>query len=197
MKRTLLAASLVALTTLAGCGDAGGAATAGAPPTSAGAGSATPAGAAPTTPAAPVTVAPVGAPAPGVPALTGTPTDLSKPVQAQAGSGQPPAGLVLQDLVVGAGPPATLADTVGVRYTGTVFADGTLFDSSWSQGDAPVSFPLSNVVPGFAQGIEGMQAGGRRVLVIPPDLAYGDDSPTETIPPGSTLVFVVDLVGIG
>lgn len=178
MKRILLAASVVALATLAGCGNAP------AP---------TPAASAPT-PSAPSAAAPASAG--GVPALTGTPTDLTAPTQAQAGAGQPPAELQLQDVVMGKGPAATPADTVKVRYTGTLYTTGSVFDSSWSDGDTPVSFPLSGVVPGFAQGIEGMQPGGRRVIVIPPSLGYGART-NGPIPGGSTLVFVVDLVSIG
>ncbi|MDN5749692.1 MAG: FKBP-type peptidyl-prolyl cis-trans isomerase, partial [Pseudonocardia sp.] len=65
----------------------------------------------------------------------------------------------------------------------------------WDAGDAPVQFPLSGVVPGFSQGIEGMAVGGRRVIVMPPELAYGDNPPPG-LPADATLVFVVDLVGI-
>jgi peptidylprolyl isomerase len=136
-----------------------------------------------------------GATVPGVPALTGTPTDVTKASQAKAGSGQPPTKLVTQDIVVGKGAPATLANTVDVRYSGTLYSDGKLFDSSWSHGNDPVSFPLDGVVPGFAQGIAGMQPGGRRVIVIPPALGYGSND-SGPIPGGSTLVFVVDLVGV-
>lgn len=132
---------------------------------------------------------------PGVPPLTGAPADLTVPTQATAGTGQPPAQLVTQDVVVGSGTAAVAADTVDVRYTGTLYADGTLFDSSWKRGDEPISFPLSGVVPGFAQGIEGMAPGGRRVIVIPPDLGYGPDG-QGPIPANSTLVFVVDLVAV-
>lgn len=187
MKRTLLAACIVTLTAVAGCGSD----------------AATPPPATPTPGAATSAPAPAAAPAagpgesvPGVPALLGTPTDLSAPVQAQAGEGAPPTQLVTQDLVVGSGPAATLDSTVAVRYTGTLYADGSLFDSSWSRGDEPISFPLDGVVPGFAQGIEGMQVGGRRVMVIPAELGYGN-RPTGSIPAGSTLVFVVDVVAVG
>jgi peptidylprolyl isomerase len=183
MNRSLLrvAVATVAVTALAGCGS--GAAPA-APPLP-------PAAAQPT--AAPA--APAPAPAPGVPALTGNPTDLTAQSQAQAGTGQPPTKLVTQDIVVGTGKKAVPADTVDVQYSGTLYSDGTLFDSSWKDGGQPVSFPLDGVVPGFAQGIEGMQVGGRRVMVIPPDLGYGNRA-NGPIPAGSTLVFVVDLVGI-
>lgn len=190
MKRTLPAASVVlaVVLTVAGCG--------GDPEPTGDAPAPAPTSAAPSTAApAPVEPAAPGEPAPGVPALTGSPTDLTAPTQAEAGSGQPPTELVTQDVVVGDGPAATLDDTVAVRYTGTLYSDGTVFDSSWSRGDAPITFPLNGVVPGFAQGIEGMQVGGRRVIVMPPELAYGDNPPPG-IPPGATLVFVVDLVAI-
>ncbi|MEN3270106.1 FKBP-type peptidyl-prolyl cis-trans isomerase [Pseudonocardia sp.] len=183
MKRSLAAVAVaVAMTTMAGCGS-------GAAPTTAPSAAAT----------KPSSVAPSGAAAPagqvpGVPPLTGNPTDLTAPSQAKAGTGQPPTKLVTQDIVVGSGPAATPADTVDVQYTGTLYSNGTLFDSSWQRG-APASFPLNGVVPGFAQGIEGMQVGGRRVIVIPPGLGYGARA-NGPIPGGSTLVFVVDLVRI-
>jgi peptidylprolyl isomerase len=182
MRRSLVIAGAVALSTLAGCGSS-------TPPAG------TPAPAESSAAEAP---APSSSPIPsvaGVPALTGNPTDVTKQSSAKAGTGQPPAKLVTQDVVVGKGQAAKLTNTVDVRYTGTLYSNGTEFDSSWSRGEAPTSFPLSGVVPGFAQGIAGMQPGGRRVIVIPPDQGYGntDNGP---IPAGSTLVFVVDLVGI-
>jgi peptidylprolyl isomerase len=184
MKRSLLAAALVVTAAVAGCGSAPQPAAA--PPVS-------PATTRPAL-AAPV-IAPVGAPQPGIPALTGEPTDLTAPVAAGPGTADPPAGLLAQDLVVGTGPAAALSNTVDVRYTGTLYTDGTQFDSSWSRGDEPIQFPLDGVVPGFAQGIEGMQAGGRRVIVIPPALGYGSRT-SGPIPGNSTLVFVVDLVSL-
>lgn len=135
-----------------------------------------------------------GAPG-GIPELSGDPADLTAPTQAAAGTGSPPTELLTEDVVVGAGPPATAADTVDVRYTGTLYSDGSVFDSSWEAGDAPVNFPLDQVVPGFTQGIEGMAPGGRRVIVMPPELAYGAAA-RPGLPANSTLVFVVDLVGI-
>jgi hypothetical protein len=187
----VLAAALAAAAVLSGCG-------AGAQPASAPA-SAAPSAAPSSAPVAasiaPPVIAPVGPPAPGVPALSGDPTNLKAPVQAAAGTADPPAGLLAQDLVVGSGPAATASNTVDVRYSGTLYTDGSPFDSSWSRGDQPVQFPLDGVVKGFAQGIEGMQAGGRRVIVIPPALGYGSRS-TGPIPGNSTLVFVVDLVSI-
>jgi hypothetical protein len=187
----VLAAALAAAAVLAGCGT--GAQPASAPASAAP--SAAPSSAPVAASIAPPVIAPVGPPAPGVPALTGDPTDLKAPVQAAAGTADPPAGLLAQDLVVGSGPAATASNTVDVRYSGTLYTDGSPFDSSWSRGDQPVQFPLDGVVKGFAQGIEGMQAGGRRVIVIPPALGYGSRS-TGPIPGNSTLVFVVDLVSI-
>lgn len=146
---------------------------------------ATKAGCAPSTAAAPA----------GVPALTGTPTDTSVQAIVSAGTGTPPTSVVTQDVVTCSGSTATAQATVAVRYTGALYTNGTVFDASWSKGSAPVTFPLGKVVPGFAQGIVGMHAGDRRVIVIPPALGYGD-TPHAPIPGGSTLVFVVDLVSI-
>jgi peptidylprolyl isomerase len=130
----------------------------------------------------------------GIPPLGGNATDLKTAPEIPASTGQPPTQLLTQNIVVGTGPTARPTDTVNVRYVGALY-DGTPFDSSWSRGDTPISFPLNQVVPGFAQGIEGMAPGGRRVIVIPPALGYGDQT-QGPIPGGSTLVFVVDLVGI-
>lgn len=188
MRRLLVIASVGALSALAGCGSStppASPAPASAPPPAASSAADTPTAAATPLPAVP-----------GVPALTGNPTDVTKASQAKAGAGQPPSKLVTQDVVVGKGNPAVLTDTVNVRYTGTLYSDGTQFDSSWSAGNEPVSFPLNQVVPGFAQGITGMQPGGRRVMVIPPDLGYGGQA-NGPIPANSTLVFVVDLVSVG
>jgi peptidylprolyl isomerase len=182
MNRSLLVAVLVGVAAVAGCGS----------PTTPEAPAPASTAAGPAAPSAPAASAP--APAPGVPPLTGDPTDLTAPTQAEAGPGRPPAKLVTQDVVQGSGPAATAADTVDVQYTGTLWSDGSVFDSSWSGGQ-PATFPLNRVARGFAQGIEGMQVGGRRVIVIPPDLGYGDRG-AGPIPGGSTLVFVVDLVGI-
>ena len=74
---------------------------------------------------------------------------------------------------------------------------GKEFDSSWSRGAQPATFPLNQVIPGWTQGLTGMKIGGRRLLVIPASLAYGDQSPTPAIQNGETLVFVVDVMSIG
>ncbi len=131
----------------------------------------------------------------GIPALTGDPTDTSTEATISAGGGTPPDGLRTVDIVAGTGATAAQSSTVDVRYTGALYSDGTVFDASWKGGDEPISFPLSGVVPGFAQGIVGMQEGGRREIVIPPALGYGAAG-NGPVPGGATIVFVVDLVTV-
>jgi hypothetical protein len=94
----------------------------------------------------------------GIPPLGGNATDLKTAPEIPASTGQPPTQLLTQNIVVGTGPTARPTDTVNVRYVGALY-DGTPFDSSWSRGDTPISFPLNQVVPGFAQGIDGMAPG--------------------------------------
>lgn len=109
---------------------------------------------------------------------------------AQSAAGQASA----QDTVAGTGEAAKAGDTVSVNYTGKL-ADGTVFDSS--EGKEPITFTLGSgeIIPGFEQGIIGMQVGGKRVLTIPPSLAYGPDD-YGPIPGNSTLTFEVELVSI-
>lgn len=140
-----------------------------------------------------------GASSGAVPAATiaGVTENLDeKPVL--AGSDEtPPTELVTEDIVVGDGAEAKEGDTVSVQYVGALFDNGTEFDASW-QGDGPgqaFEFTLGGgqVIPGWDEGVAGMKVGGRRVLVIPPDLGYGAQGSPPTIPGGATLVFVVDL----
>lgn len=100
------------------------------------------------------------------------------------------------DEVIGTGATAKVDDTITVKYTGTL-TDGTVFDSTAKQGGTPATFPLSKgqLIDGWVQGIPGMKIGGKRKLVIPPSLGYGSRS-AGTIPPNSTLVFEIELVGI-
>ena len=107
-----------------------------------------------------------------------------------------PATLDLEDLVVGTGREATTSHTVEVHYAGVHVTNGTEFDSSWSRRGRPTSFPLSGVIAGFRDGIAGMREGGRRVLVVPPDMGYGTRGAPPAIGPNETLVFVVDLVRV-
>jgi len=111
--------------------------------------------------------------------------------------GPPPADLVINDLTVGDGPEATPGQAVTVHYVGVSYATGEEFDSSWSRND-PFRFPLGGgrVIAGWDKGVAGMKVGGRRQLVIPPHLAYGDRGAGAAIKPGETLIFVVDLLGV-
>jgi len=105
-------------------------------------------------------------------------------------------GLVITDLRVGTGTPAATRDIVIVNYAGTL-TDGTKFDSSYDRGE-PFGFELGagKVIQGWDLGLMGMKEGGKRHLVIPAALAYGDRSPSKLIPPNSTLVFDVELVRV-
>lgn len=106
----------------------------------------------------------------------------------------PGAGLIAQDIVVGTGATAVAGDTLVVNYVGQL-EDGTTFDST--QGRQPFTFVLGTggVIAGWEQGLVGMQAGGRRLLIIPAYLGYGA-SGYGPIPPNATLIFEVELVGI-
>jgi peptidylprolyl isomerase len=127
-----------------------------------------------------------------MPDVTANATDLSKQPKAGKGTGAGPATVQTKDLVVGKGTVAKLSDTVTVHYVGSLYSDGSVFDSSWEHGGKPIAFPLNRVVPGFAQGIEGMKIGGRRIIVIPAALGYGPQA-QPGIPANSVLVFIVDL----
>jgi peptidylprolyl isomerase len=109
--------------------------------------------------------------------------------------GEAPADLQVTDIWEGDGPEATAGDTVQVHYVGVAFSTGEEFDSSWNRGD-PLQFRLGigQVISGWDQGVQGMRVGGRRQLVIPPHLAYGDRGAPGAIAPNETLIFVCDLV---
>ena len=101
-------------------------------------------------------------------------------------------GLQIIDIEVGAGDAAKAGDTVTVHYTGWL-TDGTKFDSSLDRGE-PVSFSLEGVIQGWQEGIPGMQVGGKRRLIIPPELGYGEAGFAPLIPPNAELIFDVELV---
>ena len=103
-------------------------------------------------------------------------------------------GLVYQESVAGTGARPKVSDRVKVHYHGTL-TDGTVFDSSVERGE-PLVFGMTQVITGWTEGLQLMKVGGKAQLVIPADLAYGDRSPSPKIPPGSTLVFEVELLGI-
>ncbi|MFM9136461.1 MAG: FKBP-type peptidyl-prolyl cis-trans isomerase [bacterium] len=116
------------------------------------------------------------------------------PLVGVSGSAQPAAALVTLDVVEGSGDPVQPGATVTVDYCGVGLATRAMFDSSWTRG-TPATFPLDGVIPGWTQGIPGMKPGGRRLLIIPGDLAYGPNPPPQSgIEPDETLVFVVDLI---
>jgi FKBP-type peptidyl-prolyl cis-trans isomerase len=138
---------------------------------------------------------------------------LAGPVLAQAPKDQPkekaamekpaegkevvtPSGLKYTDIKVGEGEEAKPGQAVTVHYTGRL-TDGTKFDSSLDRKQ-PFSFKLGagQVIQGWDQGVAGMKVGGKRKLTIPPGLGYGSQSVGGVIPPNSTLVFDVELLGV-
>jgi peptidylprolyl isomerase len=111
--------------------------------------------------------------------------------------GDPPADLEITDLLVGDGDEAVAGRTVTVHYVGVSFSSGEEFDASWNRG-TPFRFGLGagQVITGWDRGVQGMRVGGRRRLVIPAHLGYGDRGAGGVIAPGETLIFVVDLLGV-
>lgn len=105
--------------------------------------------------------------------------------------------LGIKDLVEGTGEPVVVGDTVVVHYTGTLM-DGTEFDSSYNRGK-PATFPLGigYLIEGWEQGIPGMKVGGKRLLTVPADMAYGSAGmPDANIPPDAALYFEIELIEI-
>jgi peptidylprolyl isomerase len=111
--------------------------------------------------------------------------------------GPPPADLEITDLTEGSGAEAAAGNTVSVHYVGVAHSTGEEFDASYNRG-APLDFRLGvgQVISGWDQGVQGMKVGGRRKLVIPPHLGYGDRGAGGVIKPGETLIFVVDLLDV-
>jgi peptidylprolyl isomerase len=110
---------------------------------------------------------------------------------------EPPADLVITDVTQGDGAEATSGSTVSVHYVGVAHSTGEEFDASYNRG-TPLQFRIGvgQVIQGWDQGVEGMKVGGRRQLVIPPHLGYGDRGAGGVIKPGETLIFVVDLIAV-
>ena len=109
-------------------------------------------------------------------------------------------GLKIIDTKVGTGPDAKPGQTVSVHYTGwldNAGAKGAKFDSSLDRGE-PFEFPLGagQVIRGWDEGVAGMKVGGKRTLIIPPDLGYGANGAGGVIPPNATLIFDVELLGV-
>jgi peptidylprolyl isomerase len=151
------------------------------------------------TPAATSTPADTATPAstPSSPGKVSVSGPLGKKPKITVTAGSAPTKLVIKDIKTGHGKAAKAGDTVSVQYAGDLFDGGQQFDASWDRGQ-PFSFPLGQgqVIPGWDQGVAGMKVGGRRLLIIPPDLGYGA-SGSGPIPPNSPLIFVVDLEKIG
>jgi peptidylprolyl isomerase len=128
-----------------------------------------------------------------------TPTSgpLSKDPTVSVPSGAAPAKLVTKDIVKGTGPEAKSGGAVTVNYVGALLKGGKVFDASWKRNE-PFKFTLGQgaVIKGWDQGVAGMKVGGRRELIIPASLAYGAKGAGSSIPPNSSLVFVVDLLGV-
>jgi peptidylprolyl isomerase len=130
------------------------------------------------------------------PAKASDPKDTSTKPTIEKPSGDPPKKLVKEDIVVGKGAAAKKGDHLTMQYVGVSWSTGEQFDASWDNGQ-PFEFDLGTggVIKGWDQGIVGMKPGGRRKLIIPPDLGYGAQG-NGGIAPNETLVFIVDLIAI-
>jgi peptidylprolyl isomerase len=133
-------------------------------------------------------------------AATTTPTSgpLSREPVVVIPKRPPPKHLVTKDIIVGTGATAKTGSQVSVNYVGKLYDNGKTFDSSWKDtpGKAfgPFQLGAGAVIKGWDQGLVGMKVGGRRELIIPPELAYGAAGQPPTIPKNATLVFVVDML---
>jgi FKBP-type peptidyl-prolyl cis-trans isomerase FkpA len=112
----------------------------------------------------------------------------------EAGAVVTPSGLVYRSLKEGTGASPTASDKVKVHYRGT-FADGREFDSSYKRNEA-IEFPLSGVIKCWTEGVSRMKVGGKSKLTCPPNIAYGERGAGGVIPPNTTLLFEVELLGI-
>ncbi len=109
--------------------------------------------------------------------------------------GPAPDGLLIEEIIVGDGPEATVGQSAVVHYVGVGASSGEEFDASWNR-DESFEFKLGagQVIRGWDEGVVGMRVGGRRRLVIPSHLAYGERGAGGVIAPNETLIFVVDLL---
>ena len=121
-------------------------------------------------------------------------TDLNSKPELDFPEGPAPEQLDIVDIVVGDGAEATAGATVDVHYLGVEYDTGEEFDSSWNRGQS-INFPLGSLIAGWQQGIPGMKVGGRRELIVPPALAYGEAGGGHQLS-GRTLIFVIDLLGV-
>ena len=129
------------------------------------------------------------------------PTDLAKKPAIPKTEGQAPEKLLVKDVVAGQGKAAPAGGKVQVKYVGVAYSTDKEFDSNWKAGDKLLDAQLAEgptgVIKGWIQGIPGMKEGGRRLLVVPPDLGYGAQGSPPAIAPYETLVFVIDLKKVG
>jgi len=125
-------------------------------------------------------------------------TETEKPSVYVPPGEAPPADLVIEDLVVGDGAEATPGHNVDVHYVGVAWSTRKQFDASWDRNDTFVfGLGAGQVIKGWDEGVAGMKVGGRRKITIPPHLGYGKAGAGGVIKGGETLVFVVDLLGVG
>ncbi len=135
------------------------------------------------------------------PTTTAAKTPTSGPLSTQpkvtVPTGAAPTTLVTKEIIKGTGPEAKAGQSVTVNYVGVLYKGGKEFDASWKRSE-PFTFTLGKgqVIKGWDQGVAGMKVGGRRMLVIPSELAYGKTGSPPTIPANAPLVFVVDLLGV-
>jgi FKBP-type peptidyl-prolyl cis-trans isomerase len=174
---------------VAGCGSSGSSVTTAQGVVLAPSGGATSAAATPATSASTTTSASTSSSTVKLPTAFNTEPTVKSP------GGTPPKKVVTKDLIVGTGPAVTSpSQTVTIAYVGALYANGKVFDASWK--DVPsthtISQPASGFVPGFKQGLMGMKVGGRREIIIPANLAYGNKK-QGSIPANSALIFIVDL----
>ena len=120
--------------------------------------------------------------------------DFAAKAAKEKGAVKTASGLVYKSLVEGKGEKPAATSTVKVNYKGSLI-DGTVFDASEKHGGA-ATFPLNRVIPCWTEGVQLMKVGGKAQLVCPPSIAYGDRGAPGAIPPGATLVFEVELLGV-
>ena len=133
----------------------------------------------------------VSATADDLPTVT---TNMGEAPTIGAPSGTPPTTLESKDIVVGTGAEVSSTSTITFHYTLMTWSNGALIESSWT-GGSPATYPLVELIVGWQQGIPGMKVGGRRLLVVPPDLGYGAQG-SGPVGPNETLIFVMDIVSV-
>lgn len=131
-----------------------------------------------------------------IPKAKGSGAGRSQP-KVKVPSGPAPKKLVKEEMIEGHGRKAKVGDRVTLHYVGADYKTGKQFGAEWGKG-RPFAFELDSgiVIPGLEEGVTGMRLGGRRQVIIPPDLAYGPNGLPPDIAPNATLVFVIDLVAL-